>query len=443
MRKLVDLNTAAKDINGNWVESWTRIPEDELEYMGTNGSKDLLIRHKTDGKVYLLPRLYGNTVNSDVELFDKELYKQSIKDGADKPKNKTAKTVAVAATSSVITTTALIGLIASLHGCGKKTGEDSKVAEAITSVTSAVTGVGDLDNLPATFEEETTVVTDELLNEYAKLLEVQCEDLQVFDGVDSQGVPQYRPLNHDELHAFTFMVNYDHILNTNAALFAKYTQTDENFNRLFQNAVTVSDAIRNAEVLASDNTINWSVCVIDANNRMNALYAIQTIEDVKDIIASYPENVNPYSEEGLECATKVQKRILDFELNKRLHYTRNSGQDYVTNNIVSGVFLFDNEIANFVNNGHKLTWVKYDEKGNEVDSYGYTESLEYADQNKFADYKLVLKKAVKDAKYNPEGKGELTFLLERDAENLEAKSSVISQRNDCVQSFEENKSRVK
>ena len=437
MRKLIDLDTAVKDNNGKWMETMVRVPEEELEYMGIDPNRDLLMRHTTDGKVYRMKRLYGNVVNRDVELYDKELYKQSIKEGGERAKHKTSKTVAVAVTSSVLTTTALMGIIAALHGCGsKKTGDDNKVAEAITSV---VTEDSVLDKLAPVYEQETVVVTDELLNEYAKLLEVQCEGLTAFDGFDAQGVPQYRPLNHDELHACTFLVNYDHILSTNKTLFAKYTARDEDFNRLFQNAIKVIDAITNAEVLDDDITVNWSVCVIDEDNRNNAIYTIQTIEDVKDILASYPKNVAPDSKEGLECGVKIHKRILDYERNKRLHFTRNSGQDYVTNSIVSTIFTTDDEISNFANNGRKLFWVKYDEKGNEVDSYGYSESWEVADQSKFDDYELVLKKAVKDAKYNPEGKGELTFMLESDYENEGPKSTIISQRRDCLQNYEAEK----
>ena len=60
-------------------------------------------------------------------------------------------------------------------------------------------------------------------------------------------------------------------------------------------------------------------------------------------------------------------------------------------------------------------------------------------RSKFDDYDLVLKKAVKDAKYNPEGKGELTFMLESDYENEGPKSTVISQRRDCLQNYEAEK----
>ena len=196
-----------------------------------------------------------------------------------------------------------------------------------------------------------TVITEEKLDETA----FGFQNVLKENGIE---------ISYQDAKRFVTLANISHLQNTNPELLEEVLADVPNSHTLISSAGEVIGKIVTSEITADDKDASyWTMAIIDESDRAIANDGMALISDCKDIVARNKAGEIGYEDATLQIKMLVTENFIAPNYDKSIAYTiegedgqiyyskdtQTPGAKFLTNAIIPGILMGDQELKDYVN----------------------------------------------------------------------------------------------
>lgn len=233
----------------------------------------------------------------------------------------------------------------------KKAATALALGASITALIFACRSCGKEDTI-----SDTKVTFEDLKNDsrYTDVTEAMLVDAtqDLIDEFTAHGME----VSGEDALTFTTIANITHLENTNPELLAQVLGYDADAEQTLTKVGHIIGQVVTLEVTDKDEQVDWTVSLIDETDRKIAKHGVTEVIEASKVIAADKEMPNKEKEEKIQ--ELIQNNYVKPNYDKTVGYNfedgthtalvQEDGADFITDAIITGIFMGDNVLKNYV-----------------------------------------------------------------------------------------------